>query len=134
MTDETTHEEHVEQETIDTFTLPQEVLDKVPEWKHTYGRVLKASLSGGTYLYRPIIWQELKEISRSMDNLSRTPAVNEVIIGMLETELILEKATLFPKVTPSSASRFPAGDLEMLSRLINEASGWTQFTPDVEEL
>ena len=113
--------------------VPKEVEEAIPQWKQQYGKVFKIELSSRTYIYRPLLWKELKDISRKLQTFSNSPNATEASLTMLELELVLERTVLWPQVA-GATENIPAGDLETLQRLVNEASGWTQLPPMPEEL
>ena len=114
--------------------LPPEVEAMIPQWKSAYPKVFRIELSDMIYIYRPLLWKELKEISRKLQTFSNSPNATEASLTMLELELVLERTVLYPKIAAGAVENIPAGDLETLQRLVNEASGWTQLPPMPEEL
>lgn len=113
--------------------VPEEVIDAIPKWKTKY-KIRVAFLNDSVYIYRKLLWGELKDITRIISNLNVNGDMTDTNLNMADLEFQLEKAMLYPKMTVETASKFPAGDMETLQALINEFSGYTRLMPVVEDL
>lgn len=91
--------------------------EQIEQWKAKYGKVMKLSLSGIDYYYRPITLDEYLNIQKIME-------VNQSG-GQVETA---QAGVLFPKL-PENPS---AGIALNLSEEILKISGFLQDSPPVE--
>lgn len=130
-----TEEEKFEamKERLRAYDVPEEVITAIPKWKKRH-KIRVAFLGDGAYIYRKLSWGELKEITNTIGNLSRSDNMTEAGLSMADLEFQLEKAVLFPKLTIETVKLYPSGDMETLQALINDFSGYTRVQPVVEDL
>ena len=133
--DELSEEDKFEamKERLRAYDVPDEVIEYIPKWKKRH-KIRVAFLGEGAYIYRKLSWGELKEITNTIGNLSRSDNMTEAGLSMADLEFQLEKAVLFPKLTIETVKLYPSGDMETLQALINDFSGYTRVQPVVEDL
>jgi hypothetical protein len=115
--------------------VPKDVVKEgIPAWKQRHKDIQVAWLGSGPYIYRKLLWADLRAITNSLTNLAKSQNATDTNIQMLQLELQLEKAVLWPVVNPTTAAQFPSGDLEALQELINEFSGYSVMPPATDNL
>jgi hypothetical protein len=119
--------------TLKTYGVPDDAIAALPEFKKRYGKFRVAYLGSNVYIYKRLTWGEMKEITNKLSNFAKGPNASEATLRIADLELQLEKAILYPSVTPDNASRYPSGDLETLQALITEFSGYVDTEPVVED-
>jgi len=88
--------------------------EQIAEWKKKYGKVMRVSISGIKYYYRPIDSDEYINIQKLISE--------EEVKAELQTAIV---GTIFPEINDKS----PAGAILVLSDEIIKISG---FIPDGE--
>lgn len=115
--------------------VPKDVVKEgIPVWKERHKDIQVAWLGSGPYLYRKLLWADLRAITNSLSNLAKSQNATDTNIQMLQLELQLEKAVLWPVVNSTTAAQFPSGDLEALQELINEFSGYSVMPPATDNI
>lgn len=120
-------------ETLRSYEVPADVIAALPEFKKAFGKFRVAYLGPNVYIYKRLTWGEMKEITNKLSNFAKGPNASDATLRIADLELQLEKAVIFPKISPETASRFPSGDLETLQTLINVFSGYVEVEPVVED-
>lgn len=115
--------------------VPEEIANNaIKAWKKQYGNIQVAYLNSGAYIYRKITWGDMKNITTTLTNLGKSGNATEATMRMTDLELTLEKAVLYPQISPKNSNLFPSGDLEALQELINQFSGYEPVPPEVEDI
>jgi hypothetical protein len=117
------------------FVLPQEFSDPrfIAQLKKQWGRVSKVHLSSGIFVIRPLMWADLREVTKKLENLQKSPNADKANFPMLEMAFMLEFASIYPKIEAATIDAIPAGDVETLHNVVNEISGYVNMAPVVED-
>jgi hypothetical protein len=115
--------------------VPKDVVKEgIPVWKERHKDIQVAWLGSGPYLYRKLLWADLRAITNSLSTMAKSQNATDTNIQMLQLEMQLEKAVLWPVVNSTTAAQFPSGDLEALQELINEFSGYSVMPPATDNI
>jgi len=113
--------------------------EQVDAWKSQYGRVLKVTLSGIEFLYRPLTLAELRRLraeeSAFIEKLKKEGLSQEELTARTfeySSLMLCKTCILFPD--PFDFDKNASGLIDSLQPLIMAASGYPEEPPQPEEL